>query len=129
MADILVVDDDLEFEECFAEILRDMGHEVRTACNGEDGLSQLGVRLPDVVLLDVDMPGLNGPGMAWRMFIEDLGKEKVPILLVSANPDLPRIAGQMGTRYFLAKPFDLGVLGGLIERTLDEHAQPSWPER
>ena len=129
MGDILLVDDDLDYAESFSEILILHGHAVRLACNGEDGLRQLNVRTPELILLDVDMPVLGGPEMAWRMFLSDAGKEKVPILFISANPYLQQIAARVGTTYFLAKPFDLRVLLAALDRALAERSAPSWPGR
>jgi len=63
---ILMVDDNLELIEIFAELLRRAGHVVSTVGSGEEGLKLLRTTpLPDVVVLDVDMPpGMSGPAMA-----------------------------------------------------------------
>ena len=56
---------------------------------------------------------LDGPAMVYRLFVEDLGRENIPVILVSGHPNLPRIATAIGTPYFLAKPFEMD--------RLDEH--------
>jgi CheY-like chemotaxis protein len=65
----------------------------------------------DLILLDVEMPRLTGPEMAYRLFVLDAGKEKIPIVLLSANLDLPRVAATVvGTPYCLAKPYPIDDL-------------------
>jgi CheY-like chemotaxis protein len=83
MADLLVVDDDDDIGDMLADILRELGHTVRVGRNGEQGLTLLEERLPDAVLLDVEMPALTGPQMAVRMFLHDVGQEEIPIVLQS----------------------------------------------
>ena len=129
MADLLLVDDDVEYAESFADILCLRGHTVRLASNGAEGLAQLTSGYPDAVLLDVDMPILTGPEMAWRMFLANLGREKIPIVLLSANFDLAAVAARCGTPYFLAKPFELQTMFALLDRALGERTPPSWPPR
>src|SRR5450432_3044870 len=105
MSRLLLVDDDDDIVAALADLLRDGGHEVRTASTGEEGLIVLrAAPLPDVLVLDVDMPVLGGPGMAHKMLLHDAGEENIPILLMSARHDLPEIAREMGTQYSVAKP-------------------------
>lgn len=128
MADLLLVDDDPDITEVLAEFLRDQGHSVRVAANGEEGLRLLGERFPDVVLLDVEMPVLGGPSMAHRMFLQDLGRERVPILFLSGVPDLNQVAARVGTTYYLPKPFSLTRLLEVLDEAVKEHAAPTYPE-
>ena len=126
MAHLLLVDDDHDVVDLFAELLRGEGHQVRTASTGEEGLVALRASpLPELLVLDVDMPVLGGPGMAHKMLLHDAGEEKVPILLMSGREDLPQVARQMGTRYFLRKPADLGQFLDMLGRALREHSAPS----
>src|SRR5580693_3404435 len=104
MANVLIVDNDLDFAAASRELLESVGHHIRIGHNGEEGLASLSVSpLPDCVLLDLDMPVLNGPGMAHQMMLRDHGAEKIPILLVSGRADLAAVAARMGTPYFLEK--------------------------
>lgn len=126
MAHLLLVDDDRDLVAAFAEVLRAEGHEVRTARIGEEGLEALrAAPLPDVLVLDVDMPVLGGPGMAHQMLLHDAGEEKIPILLVSGGDSLPQIAGRMGTRYFLRKPCDLVQFLDVLGQALRDRSAPS----
>ena len=126
MANILFVDDDRDLADAFGELMRSNGHVVRTACNGQDGLSLLrSAPFPDVVVLDVDMPILDGPGMAHQMLLHNAGEEKIPVVLVSASSQLARIAGRMGTPYFLAKSGDMRAFSALLDRAIRERVAPS----
>jgi DNA-binding NtrC family response regulator len=123
---LLLVDDDDDVVELFAEVLRSEGHHVRTASTGEEGLEALrAAPLPDLLVLDVDMPVLGGPGMAHKMLLHDAGEENVPILLMSGREDLPQIAAEMGTRYFLKKPADVGQFLEMVGRALRERSAPT----
>jgi DNA-binding NtrC family response regulator len=124
MADLLIVDDDVETGDLLADLLRDEGHEVRVGRNGRDGLALVAERRPDVVLLDVEMPVLTGPEMSYAMFLRDMGLERIPIVLVSGVLDLRRVAASVGTPYFLSKPYDMPRLLGMLGKALAERCPP-----
>ena len=124
MAHILLVEDDDDIRYLLADILTLSGHEVRTGRDGVEGLRCLDEGFPQVVVSDVDMPKLDGPGMVYRMFVENLGRENIPLIFVSASAGLRRIAAAIGTPYFLAKPFDPSALLALIGRALREGLPP-----
>ena len=124
MADVLVVDDDSDIADVLAEIMMGEGHEVRVALDGEAGVREVHARAPDVILLDVDMPVLNGPGMAYVLLVHDAGLEKIPIVLLSGVPHLVAVARQVGTPYFLGKPYKYDALVALVDRALRERTPP-----
>jgi CheY-like chemotaxis protein len=79
MSNVLIVDDSPDAVVVTTELLESAGHRVQTGYNGEEGLKSLTAGpLPDCVLLDVDMPVLNGPGMAHQMLLHDAGEERIP---------------------------------------------------
>lgn len=129
MADLLIVDDDMDVAELLGEALAYRGHSIRIAHDGEEGLRELAVRMPDAVLLDVEMPVLDGPGMAYQMFMRDLGLESIPIVLLSGIVDLESVAARVGTPYFLCKPYSLNAVFSLCARALAERTAPSPMER
>jgi CheY-like chemotaxis protein len=125
VAHLLVVDDDLDIVESLEGLLHSEGHDVRTARTGEEGLQALRIPpLPDVILLDVDMPVLGGIGMAHQMMLHDAGEDRIPIMLCSARHDLPELAAKMGTPYWLAKPFGADRLLPLLSRALHDRVAP-----
>jgi CheY-like chemotaxis protein len=118
MPQILVVEDDDAIRGLVSELLRDDGYQVFEASNGVEGLEQVSQRTPDLIVLDLMMPIMDG----WT-FVEECrrkpGCEQVPIVVTSASHDLPRTAERLrsfGVRTCLAKPFDVDGLLALVER-------------
>jgi CheY-like chemotaxis protein len=124
MANLLLVDDDLDIADAFADVLRAEGHQVRMARNGEEGLARLAEEKPDLVISDVQMPVLDGPDMAYEIFLRDAGSELIPILLTSGVADLHHVARQVGTPYFLGKPFTVRQLLDKLNQALAERRRP-----
>jgi CheY-like chemotaxis protein len=129
MAELILVDDTDDFRDVLAEFLRTEGHVVRVAADANRGLQLLADGLPEAVLLDVEMPTLSGPEMAYRMFVKDCGLENVPIVFLSGVADLERIAAQVGTTYYLPKPFSLDALRDVLAKALRERRAPTYPRR
>ena len=126
MASIVLIDDDDDIRETMADLLGLEGHDVRSARNGVEGLQALDDRFPQLVVTDVEMPVLDGRAIDFRMFVENLGRENIPVILVSGAPDLRDIAAVLGTPYFLSKPFPFEALNATIDRALSE-AIPARP--
>ena len=125
MAKLLVVEDDADLASLIEMFLTAGGHDVRVAHDGEEDLKLLHAEmLPDTIIMDVEMPVLDGPGMAYRMFVEDAGKEKIPLVIVSGAPRLGDIAERVGTPYVLSKPFDPVDLVGIVNKALSERRPP-----
>jgi DNA-binding NtrC family response regulator len=124
---LLIVDDDLDVCWILQQHLELHGYAVAVAHNGVEGLARSKERRPAIVL-DVEMPVLDGPGMSYRLLLEDAGLEKVPIVLMSGYHDLRAIARRVGTPYAIGKPFDVAGLLGLIERAIAERTPPR-PDR
>jgi CheY-like chemotaxis protein len=123
MADVLIVDDNADLRDLLAAILESAGHKVRKAGNGRQGMDLVAERTPDLALLDVEMPVLNGPEMAYGLFLRDQGDERIPIVLLSGIVGLS--AKVVGTPYFLTKPYSPEALLGIVNRALREHVSPS----
>jgi DNA-binding NtrC family response regulator len=129
VADVLVIDDDIDSADVLAEIMTMSGHDVRIGYNGQDGLRLAAERHPALALLDVEMPILDGPGMAYEMFLHDMGMELVPVILLSGVPELDRIADEVGTPYFLGKPYRYEQLIAMVKRALTERISPKPRQR
>jgi CheY-like chemotaxis protein len=126
---LLIVDDDVDVRESLAEFLSRHGYEVRTASHGQEGLRSLAVEVPDVLLLDVEMPLMDGRAMALSMLLRDAGLERIPIVLFSGGVDLPSVAREIATPYYLSKPVGPAVLLRVLERAATEREQPKWDAR
>ena len=107
MADVLVIDDDPLICEMIEMTLTGLGHTVRKAGTGLSGLLATLDQLPDLVLLDMRLPGLDGYTVARQLTSGKSGKA-VPILAVTAHdsPEDYDAAYKAGCTGFLAKPFD-----------------------
>ena len=112
MKRILVVDDDARIVERLVTLLSDR-HVAVAASNGFDALKHLDADTFDVMLLDVRMPGLDAPGLIDALKSR---QHQVPIILMSANPNLPERARQLGITRYLVKPFEVEQLEALIDR-------------
>ncbi|MGW5331619.1 response regulator transcription factor [Streptomyces bauhiniae] len=106
---VLVVDDDAAIRRSLERGLRLNGFTVRTAADGREALAAVGEEPPDVLVLDVSMPGLTGIQVCARL--RDEGRE-LPVLMLSAlDETADRIAGlQAGGDDYLVKPFALQEL-------------------
>ena len=106
-AKILVVDDTPANVKLLGDLLRVKGFAVATAANGEEGLAKLAAESPDLVLLDVMMPGLSGYDVC-RRIRADLATALLPVVLVtSLDPQGERLKGiEAGADDFLSKPIN-----------------------
>jgi two-component system response regulator MprA len=106
---VLVVDDDPRVREALGRALALKGFEVRLADGGEAGLTAVALQAPDVVVLDVLMPGLDGLEVCRRL--RDAG-ERIPVLLLTARDAVAdRVIGlESGADDYLVKPFALDEL-------------------
>ncbi len=110
---VLVVDDDHQIRDLVAVMLLEEGFEVAAAANGAAALERLREYGPDVILLDMQMPVLDGLGFAERY--RRLPGPKAPIVLFSAaGPE--RWATEVGAHAVIEKPFDLDTLRDLVGR-------------
>jgi CheY-like chemotaxis protein len=112
---LLVAEDDVDILSSIAELLRDEGYDVVTAANGYQALAQVRAHDPELILLDLMMPQMDG----WR-FLEELREHipsfDAPVVLLSASPHLPHEAERLGVQAWLRKPFRLEELLQLAHR-------------
>lgn len=76
-------------------------------------------RLPDLILLDVEMPMLDGPGMAEAVAIQRAGLARIPIVVVSAACNIREIATCVGAAHYLKKPFSACQVVEIVDLALD----------
>ena len=119
MATILVVDDSPTEIFKFKEILQNSGFDVIEASSGADGVALAKQALPDLILMDVVMPGLNG-FQATRQLSKAPETEHIPVVILTTK-DQPtdKVWGQrQGAKEYLVKPVDEDVLIQAIQRFL-----------
>jgi len=118
---ILVVDDDPRLLHVVAMYLSIEGYEVDTASNGDEGLRLLEQRRPDLVILDVMMPGVDGLE-ACRRIKSNPETRTIPVVLFTAlsRTDDVENGRAAGANRFINKPFSLIGLGAVIRSFLAE---------
>ena len=112
---VLVVDDDASIRELLSTALEDDGYEVVPAINGADALSVCERWRPDVIVLDLMMPVMDGWTFAKRLRERD----EIPIVVLSAANDLARHAKTIGAADVVGKPFDLDQLLPKVARAAE----------
>ncbi|MGY0218536.1 twitching motility response regulator PilH [Endozoicomonadaceae bacterium StTr2] len=121
MARVLIVDDSPAETKKLSDILKKNGHDVLKADNGADGVALCRDQLPDVVLMDIVMPGLNG-FQATRQLNRDPGTQHIPVIIVTTkDQETDKVWGKrQGARDYLTKPVSESTLLGTISAVLDE---------
>ncbi|TMD04051.1 MAG: response regulator transcription factor [Chloroflexi bacterium] len=117
---VLIVDDEQEIRRALKTGLGYQGFEVRAVATGEEALAEVGAWHPDVVLLDLGLPGLDGFEVLRRM----PGKNRVAVMVVSVMPgekDKVR-ALDLGADDYLVKPFGIQELSARIRAVLRRQA-------
>ncbi|WP_151776376.1 response regulator [Acinetobacter bereziniae] len=119
MTKILIVDDSPTEMFRFKEILAKHGFEVVEATNGADGITIAQAELPDLVLMDVVMPGVNG-FQATRQIARGATTKHIPIVIVSTkDQETDRVWGKrQGACDYLTKPIDENQLISTIKQHL-----------
>ena len=120
MAHVVVAEDDPDVHELLSMILDVGGHEVRMTHSGDAALAACLAEPPELVMLDVSMPGeLDGYAVARRLRVHPATKD-LPIIMLTAHAqeDAERKALAAGANAYLVKPFDAERLLELIERLL-----------
>lgn len=119
---VLVVDDEVVIAEAVAAVLQDEGYEVATATNGQEGLDQALSTKPDLVLVDMMMPVMDGEEMSRRLR-ENPQTCDIPIVVMSAvHRSLRELPFDHAA--FLPKPFDLDTLLETIAKAL-QRSEPA----
>ncbi len=110
---ILVVDDDSLVRQIFGEVLAASGYEVTLADSGMAALALLDAAQPDVVLLDIAMPGMNGLDTLARIISR---RPRLPVVMITGNTDidLATEAVRRGAADYVHKPVDLDDLARAV---------------
>ena len=116
MSAVLVVDDDADIRDLVGELLRRAGHEVIEAPNGESGLKLFYAQQPDLVVLDVSMPGLDG----WEVLKRIRELSDLPVLMLTARAEeLEKVRGlRAGADDYVTKPFGRQELLARVDAAL-----------
>jgi two-component system OmpR family response regulator len=127
-ATILVVDDEEVLSDLVASALRFAGYSVRVEGNGLDALRSIKAEAPDLVVLDVNMPDMDGFEVCRRIRRDGM---QIPVIFLTARDDIDdlRVGFRQGGDDYLTKPFSLEELGLRIEALLRRAGGPQETSR
>ena len=113
---VLVIDDSKTELMALTDILQRQGMQVRTAENGEDAMKRLAEDKPDLILMDVVMPGQNGFQLTRAISRDPLYADVPIIMCTSKNQETDRVWGmRQGARGYITKPVDAAELQAKID--------------
>lgn len=114
---VFVCDDDVGIVDVVKIVLEEAGYQVITSSNSESVLQNVKKLHPDLILIDLWMPGLGG-----EQLIPLLKKDKdfadIPVIVISASKDTREVAERVGADGFLYKPFDITDLENIVKKYL-----------
>ena len=110
MAKILIIDDDIDLIKILSFHLKNANYESSYAEDGENGLKKAAEDKPDLIILDIQMPGLNGIEVAKKMQADESLKN-IPIIFLTATLDFDRSQIPQGPKIkFITKPCDFNQI-------------------
>ena len=118
---ILIVDDEEDVLEILKDNLELMNFDVITASNGKEAIIKARENMPDLILLDIMMPEMDGHSTARRIKSNVITKH-IPIIMITAKGEMEDIvrAGESGVADYILKPYDPMVLKEKINRVLHQ---------
>jgi len=119
MAQVLIVDDNISVVGIMEDLLKIQGHVTHTAYDGTTAIERAKKLIPDLILLDVEMPGMDGISVC-RELREHKATQLIPIVIVTGKTDSKTLMGAIkaGADDFLTKPADLPILKARVDSLL-----------
>lgn len=125
MARVLVVDDEQDIRALVRLNLEQDGHDVTTAASGPEALELVKSGVPDVIILDVMMPALDGWEVLARIKAEPATSAVPVVMLTARTDDMDRLRGGIeGALHYLTKPFSIGTLRATVREALEGDPEP-----
>jgi CheY-like chemotaxis protein len=115
--EVLIVDDDPQLTFGVSRRLEAAGYATRIAADGAEGVAQAQLRPPDLILLDVMMPKMDGMSALARLHSDGATRD-VPVIMLSASLPDQRKALDAGARFFLKKPYSHEELFAAMEQAV-----------
>jgi two-component system, response regulator, stage 0 sporulation protein F len=117
MKKILLVDDEPSIQIVYREEFEDEGYEVVSAVDGEEGLQKFQNENPDIVILDIHMPGMNGIEVLRQM---KMLRPEIPVILSSAYQEFQRDISSWASEEYIVKSGNLDGLKEAVQRLLGQ---------
>jgi CheY-like chemotaxis protein len=125
MARVLVIDDEPDVVRLILKVLSGRGHVVHTVRDGANALVRVKSERPDVILLDSDIPKIDGAEVC-RQIKTNPATERIPVVMMTAAYiDIYDVGADGGPDAFVVQPFARDVLGNVIDRVLFRRAAPT----
>lgn len=120
---ILLVDDEVDLVDLIKFQLKAKGYDVVTACDGLDALEKLKSVIPDLIILDVNMPRMGGLEFCNKITTAH-GRLKYPVLILTARANLEKTLKDIDVDGFMPKPFEIDKLIAEVDRIMTSHINP-----
>jgi DNA-binding response OmpR family regulator len=124
MAKLLIIEDDGDLQQVLSLVFNREGYELHYAFNGKEGYDKMLAVPPDVVLLDLMLPILNGVEVI-KLVATNTSLADIPIIVMTAHGDkadmLEHSIKAQGVRAYMKKPFELGEIRSLVRRMLSQY--------
>jgi len=117
---ILVADDQKGVRRLLEELFRKEGYEVCMACDGQEAVQKAFDFIPDVILMDMKMPNMNGLEACAEIFKKNT---EVPVIMMTAYGEMEVVkkALEIGVRKYITKPFDIIDLRNMVREVLEQN--------
>ncbi len=118
MARVMVIDDEPDVVRLIVKVLSGRGHVVQIARDGANALTRVKAEPPDVILLDSDLPKIDGAEVCRRLKTDAATRDIPIVMMTSAYIDIYDVNAEGGPDAFVVRPFVREVLANVLERAL-----------
>lgn len=118
MARVLVIDDEPDVVRLIVKVLSGRGHVVQVARDGASALARVKHEPPDVILLDSDLPRIDGAEVCRRIKTDEATSDIPVVMMTSSYIDIYDVNADGGPNAFVVRPFVREVLANVVERAL-----------
>jgi two-component system response regulator (stage 0 sporulation protein F) len=115
---ILIVDDQKGVRRLLEELFKKDGWEVHLACDGKEAIARVDETLPDIILMDMKMPSMNGLEASQKILARN-NNQAILMMTAYGEMDVVQKALEAGVRKCISKPFDILDLRETVKRMLD----------
>ena len=130
MAKLLIIEDDGDLQQMLSIAFNREGYEVHYAFNGKEGYDKILAIQPDVILLDLMMPVLNGVEVI-KLVTTNTSIRDIPIIVMTAHGDkadmLESSIKAQGVREYVRKPFEVAEVKGIVRRMMTQYPRKALP--
>jgi len=116
---ILIVDDDHDLVEVMQEWFETEGYNIVTAYDGEECIKQAKKEQPDLIIMDINMPKMDGYSAVKEIKVDEAIKH-IPIIVLTGKDQMEDIFKMEGVKEYVVKPFEYKVFSQMVKKILEE---------